>query len=655
MNTRKAVSVCLLAGLAVSASAEVVAVPVAGRIAVFDLDAPGAVSSSAVRLDARPSAIRNGHIAALEGHGPRAFNGAWTLTDRVLIRATDAAAVARAIAGDGGSLEPVPGVHSWFAVRTGRVDTAIALASRLRGDPAISLAELDAAAPITTRDLPTDNYFNLQWHLYDTIFPGVDAHVVPVWNAGITGEGVTICIVESNGFQLDHPDLVANVNTDISPATTFPSSHMTSVAGIAAAARNGMGVVGTAYGAQLSQALIGASFQTAAALGLHNEINDVKNNSWGPIDDGNIDPPSPLVMDAIATGVAEGRGGLGEVYVWAGGNGAGAHDRVDYDPYASSRYTIAVGAIGDDEIQSDYSEPGSSLLVCAYSNGGSLGITSTNLNGGYTFSFGGTSAASPLTAGVVALMLQANPSLTWRDVQHILVDTARMVDPGDERWTPNGDGRMVNEAYGFGVVDASAAVALAQGWSTVAPETSLSTGVIPVNEAIPDGSADGVDRTVFVNDNVRLESVELIMNATTLYVGDLEITLTSPDGTASPLAVQRLNDSGDDLINTVFTSTRHWGELSGGTWTVHVADRRAGIEATWQDFELRFHGVAQGPGPCGPIDFAEPFGVLDLADLSGFVVAFLTGDPSADFAEPFGELTGEDITEFVAQFNQGCP
>lgn len=659
MNTPRTVCLCLLAGaagLTGPAAAEVIALPIAGRIEVFDIENSAAGLAQARRLDAKASSIRNGRIIALEGRRPAAFDGVWTLTDRLLVRASDAAAVQRAVADPAARIDRFPGVDGWFTVDAGRIDRASEIAVRLLSDPAVESVEVDAHAPIATRGLPGDPLFNMQWHLHNTIFPGVDANVAPVWDAGYTGAGVTICIVEGNGFQTDHPDLAPNFNADISPATAFASSHMTSVAGVAAAvANNGIGVVGSAYGADLSQALIGSTFQIIQALNLRNDANDIKNNSWGPIDNGTIDFVSPLVTDTLAGAATTGRGGLGVVFVWAGGNGQNASDRVDYDPYASSRYTIAVGAIGDDEIQANYSEPGSSLLVCAHSNGGSLNITTTNSGSGYTFNFGGTSAASPLAAGVVALMLEANPGLTWRDVQHILVESARLVDPGDEAWSVNGDNRLVNEAYGFGAVDALAAVTLAEAWTNVEPETGISTGVVAVNEPIPDGPAEGVERTVFIDESVRIESVELIINAQTNFIGDLEITLTSPDGTRSVLSRQRFTDGQDDLVDALFTSVRHWGERSEGLWTVRVADRREAIPSVWEDFEIRVHGVAQGSGPCAPFDLAEPFGLLDLADLSAFVIAFLTGDPAADFAPPAGQFDEQDIAEFVLQFNQGCP
>ena len=85
---------------------------------------------------------------------------------------------------------------------------------------------------------------------------------------------------------------------------------------------------------------------------------------------------------------------------------------------------------------------------------GSGGYNTSTFNGDYYNNFGGTSASAPVVSGIVALMLQANPNLTWRDVKHILVDTAVKNDPSDPGWTQNGAGRWVNDRYGFGAVDA---------------------------------------------------------------------------------------------------------------------------------------------------------------------------------------------------------
>ena len=299
----------------------------------------------------------------------------------------------------------------------------------------------------TTRYVPSDTFFLQQWHLRNTGqgggTAGADANVTAAWDrltaAGgrVDGTGVTIGIVD-DGLWGQHPDLAPNYDAassyDFVGGDPNPSAgdHGTSVAGVAAArGDNSLGVTGVAFDARLAGLRLLGSGQNdateAAALTYAPGSVDVYNNSWGPFDDGErFEAPGPLATAAIEQAATLGRGGLGAVHVWAGGNG-GPDDDANRDGYASSRYTIGVAAHSNFGTQSGYSEDGASLLVSAPSNGGSLGITTTSPynNFGYTNSFGGTSSAAPLVSGVIALMLEANPALTYRDVQAILVDTAR--------------------------------------------------------------------------------------------------------------------------------------------------------------------------------------------------------------------------------------
>lgn len=642
----------LFAGVAPAAD-ELLAVPMGNRVEVFEISDLTAKRATAARLDARPRDLAVGRLRI--GGVPRDRIGSeWQLGSRVLVRAKDLRSVNRAAGLGLATVRPIALSKDWYAIEADSIESAVRIAASLRGDPSIESVELDATPPFELRSLPSDPLLGDQWHLLNGFDAGVDVRAAGAWMMGYTGLGVTIGIVESGGFRVTHEDLAPLYNEAVSQPNDFISSHMTQVAGIAAGfGDNGVGVAGAAYNASLAQRLIGSNFQTSSALTAFNDVIDIKNNSWGPSDDGRFDFPSPLVMDAIRTAAETGRAGLGEIIVWAGGNGANASDRVDYDPYASSRYTIAVGAVGDDNIRSSYSEPGASLLVSAYSNGGSRGITTTQSNGGYTSNFGGTSAASPLAAGVIALMLEANPSLTWRDVQHILVKTSRVVSPNDEAWTVNGAGLLVNENYGFGLIDAAAAVGLAESWVTVGPELSATSGTVQIDAAIPDNDFAGVSRVISVETAVEIEAVELVLDVQTPAIGDLNITLVSPEGTASTLSRSRV-DSQNDFSGTVFTSVRHWGERSDGDWTVRISDTRGGNQAFWANAEIRAFGADAGPGPCSAADMAEPFGVLDLADILAFVGAYQAQDSSADFAPPAGQFDEQDLSGFVTVFLAGC-
>lgn len=466
-----------------------------------------------------------------------------------------------------------------------------------------------------TRSVPNDPLFASQWHLRNTGqnggTAGWDANVTPVWDT-YKGDGVTIGIVD-DGLQYTHPDLAPNydaadswnfLNNTSDPAPQSGDDHGTSVAGVAGAkGNNGTGVSGVAPNARLAGLRVVGDAMTdareAGALSYHPAAVDIYSNSWGPTDDGEtLEGPGPLALAALRDGATTGRGGKGNIYVWAAGNGLQYDDNVNYDGYANSRYTIAVTAIDFNGKQSYYAEPGAPILVSGYSNGPSgAGIVTTDRTGSagydsgdYTYSFGGTSSATPLVSGVVALMLQANPDLGWRDVQSILLHSTRKNDPSGSGWVKNGAGLWVNHKYGFGAVDAAAAVNLAKTWVPLGPETSVTSDTVTVNRTIPDNRTTGVTSSVTIDSLLRVESVEVVFTATHPYRGDLRVVLTSPDGTQSMLADVR-GDNGDNYNAWTFTSMRHWDEIAKGTWTLKVTDEDAKDVGTFNSWRLNLYGT----------------------------------------------------------------
>jgi len=492
-----------------------------------------------------------------------------------------------------------------------------------------SLENVQFAYPLVasqkeSRFTPNDPLFSQQWHLknYGQTggSTGQDANVNGAWELGLTGKNIVIGIVD-NGLQHEHPDLKPNYRPDLSrdfnektggfgtydhdPApTTSEEYHGTAVAGIAAAkGNNGIGITGVAPNAFLAGLRLTANstddLMEADALSYLNNSIHIYNNSWGPLDNGSTKKaPDPLAAMALHLGVTQGRKGLGNIYVWAGGNGGQLRDNVNYDGYASSRYTIAVAAIDHNGKQAFYSESGASLLVSAYSSGStSAGITTTDLLGlngttdsNYSSSFGGTSAAAPLVSGVIALMLEANPSLTWRDVQKILIDTAKRNDPSDLDWKLNGGGYWVNHKYGFGAVDAGAAVTLAKNWQPLGTEISINSGLKNVSTTISDNNGKSTFSSINIAEDITVETVEVVFDAQHTNRGDLDVRLISPDGTVSVLA-ERHHDTGDNYSNWMFTSTRHWGESSQGEWKLQVTDRRTGTTGYWDSWKLNFYGT----------------------------------------------------------------
>ncbi|MCC3500520.1 MAG: S8 family serine peptidase, partial [Microcoleus sp. PH2017_15_JOR_U_A] len=336
-----------------------------------------------------------------------------------------------------------------------------------------------------------------------------------------------------------------------------------------------------------------------------NQSIDIYNNSWKEEDWLSDSGPG---VEAMRQGVKLGRGGLGNIYVFGAGNDALDDGNVNYNGLANSRYAIAVGAIDNRGYKSPYSEPGASLLVSAYSSGNGIGITTPDLQGSrgydekdYTTGFGGTSAAAPFVSGVVALMLEKNRSLSWRDVQHILVGTAHKNDALDPGWSQNGVGNWVNHKYGFGAVDPKAAVEKAANWTSVDREFQVSSNLQNVMVSIPDGKETGLSSTITINEDINVEKVEVLFDSDHKDWSDLTIKLKSPDGTNSIL-MQALPKEGNSNNNYqikpestdswLFTSNRSWGESSKGDWTLEVIDENGNqIQGVSDSWKLNIYGT----------------------------------------------------------------
>lgn len=543
----------------------------------------------------------------------------YRLLSQVLVETDDLGDLTALSEAFGGlDVRPVEGSPGFWLVDASSVASAVELSAALASAYPPGKVYLDLVSPRFTRQVPSDPNFNQQWHLRNTNPSYADVNAEPAWDAGYTGNGFTLGVVEW-GVQTNHPDLQANYHSAASQSGGS-SSHGTSVAGVmSAVANNGRGGVGAAYNSQFSKQYVSGSSGTANAFNYRNDLNDIKNNSWGPSDNGNLHFISSTELNALANSVDTGRGGLGEIFCWAAGNG-GESDRVEYDPYASSRYTIAVGAIGDQDDRAWYNERGSSMLVVAHSSGNNRGIYTTDSGSSYTSGFGGTSSASPLGAGAIALMLEANPNLSWRDVQGVLVHSSRKNDPNDSFWTTNGAGHDISYRYGYGAVDAGKGCAVAAAWESLGSEQSYASGTQSVNQTIPDNDTTGLTETVTVNSNFKVEAVEVILNVNHTYIGDLQVKLTSPSGTNSVLTKTR-DDSQNNFSNYRLTSLRHWDEDSQGNWTLQITDRSSGTTGTWNNWSLNLFGNDGSGGP----GMTLSTGVLSAGFFNNFDV---------DFAQP---------------------
>ncbi|MFH1139178.1 MAG: S8 family peptidase [Pseudomonadota bacterium] len=493
-----------------------------------------------------------------------------------------------------------------------------------------------------TRAVPDDPLFGDQWSLKNTGqgggTAGEDVDVEAVWD-DYRGSSEEIIAIVDDGMEIAHEDIAPNVipgqswdfvdgDDDPSPNPSVSERHGTACTGVAAARGfNGLGVSGVAPSAGLvGHRLLGAftDQNKAEALSRNNQLIDIYSSSWGPTDGGYvIEAPAALVEEAVAAGTAAGRGGLGNVYVWAGGNGGSGttssggttyqlKDNANYDGFVNSRRVIAVAASTNLGEKASYSEEGANILVNAPSSGGTRGVATTdnlppggyNSDAKYITTFGGTSASCPLAAGIAALALQVNPNLTWRDVQHIFIAAAEKNDPTDEDWALNGFLLPVNHKYGFGRINAAKAARLAATWKSAGPEVALVTDRAAPNLAIPDNDQTGVVSSIYVEDDLNIEFVDVFFSAADHpYWGNLEVVLTSPAGTESVLAEQHESLSFLEKYAQYkyddwrFGSVRHFGERAKGTWTLRVRDLVSGQVGTFQEWGLGFYGTKADGDP----------------------------------------------------------
>jgi subtilisin-like proprotein convertase family protein len=503
---------------------------------------------------------------------------------------------------------------------------------------------------------PNDPFFNRQWHLRNTgqsgSVPNVDVNILNAWDI-TKASGVNVVVVDDS-MQVQasdampgtgHEDLVANtkpvdsgLHFDFRDGDSDPNpgdindAHGTAVSGVLAArGDNSIGVSGSAPQASLVGVRTIGSFVTDADIAdavtwsPPTYTAHVSNNSWGYTGAPALRDVGFTITQALQDAATTGRDGKGQITLFANGNSQQEDDNGNYTTLANSRFVIAVGAIDNLGHQSFYSNPGANLLISAPSNGGTLGIFTTDVTGdlgynpnfglpgepanvNYTANFGGTSSATPLTSGCVALILGANPNLGWRDVHEILAQTARKIDPADSDWADNGAGFHFNHKYGAGIVDATAAVILGRDWQNLGAETSVTKSLTSpaVPAAVPDNDNTGISRDLDFSDvqNVRAERVEAKVRITTGNRSDLEVSLVSPSGKRSILspvhARPDFNQTGDDDndfdtfdgTGWPFTTTHHWGENSQGIWKIQVRDLRSGTTATMTAARITIFGTA---------------------------------------------------------------
>ncbi|PTX57723.1 subtilisin-like proprotein convertase family protein [Litoreibacter ponti] len=472
----------------------------------------------------------------------------------------------------------------------------------------------------------SDPLFSSQWHL-NLI------NVRDVWR-DYSGEGVVVGVFD-DGVDFNHEDLDDNFDARLNIVTngfnwnpfpnTMENGHGTAVAGlIAAEAGNGRGGVGVAHGATIGAVDV---FDDVDLNGLdaeralyHTSNFDIASNSWGytplffelsPYDDF-----ASSIIPAYQNAAEVGRGGLGTVIVQAAGNdtlnvqGSGEH---------TTRFAITVAATDRNNWVEDYSNYGTGILISAPSGSVTTDISGRGgyANGNYTTAsgpsaFGGTSASTPIVSGVIALMLDANEQLGWRDVNSILAMSASQTgstfgsthsgfEQGDwfanasGNW--NGGGATFHMSYGYGIVDALAAVRMAEAW--VHMTDGAATSLNEVSRSYFNGtdvripSIGSIESSIMVTDeDIEIDYVNVTVSIRHSYGSNLEAFLVSPSGQEYMLFQ---NPGHSQTMDYGWTYTLGVaalvGESSLGEWTLRIEDEVSGYSGTLRSFELEFYGT----------------------------------------------------------------
>ncbi|MGD1895720.1 MAG: S8 family serine peptidase [Phormidesmis sp.] len=460
--------------------------------------------------------------------------------------------------------------------------------------PEVLMAEPNIIMAIAPLYRPEDDRYPDQWHLYHRGGPSLAAnsHVFAekAWDLTRGSRSVTIAITD-DGFDLAHPDLQGAgkivaprdlKNKDTLPTPIGNENHGTAVAGVAVAEETGKGIVGIAPGCSLMPIQTTGYLDDTSIEQLFdwaiNQGADVISCSWSPASV--YFPLSRRMSRAVNKAATKGREGKGCVVLFSAGNAnrpvEGKVQEAGWPKnilggltswlsgFAIHPDVITVSACTSLNRKAAYSNWGRHISVAAPSNNAppSMALSSgtfdtgppirTNLPGrvvitsdrtgpdGYTPSdytgFGGTSSACPLVAGIVGLMLSANPDLTAREVKQLLQGTTdKIIDKNPDPQLGQSYGSYDRNGhsfwFGYGKVNAYEAVKAAVQKSE--RDRTLHNTLSAHNHTafpIPDDDPRGIFSPVTLSGSGKLQDIKVYIQAEHEFLSDVSFTLLSPKG-----------------------------------------------------------------------------------------------------------------------------
>ena len=512
------------------------------------------------------------------------------------------------------------------------------------------------------------------------------------------GSAEVVVGVTDDGCKLNHPDfdspgkfanwgyfrgerLITRDDIDAQPNEMYiqGANHGTSCAGVIAGEVDAALTVGAAPGCRLlpiqwesdGPSLFISDSKLLTALDFCANKVDILSNSWGST-------PTTLWSAQVISRIAElaqtgGRRGRGIVFLWAAGNencpishqsqidvpfDSGWNEFGTWRGVSTSRRfrnnlvdipgLMHVAALASNARRSHYSNYGTGVMICAPSSNSHeyrrlsvVGLritTTTGESGGVTGGFGGTSSATPLTAGVAALTISANPDLNAREVVSILKQTASKdlsmdayartpsapFDPSP-LWdvspiAPFDTGAFTNTGaaegtwspwFGHGRVDAAGAVEEALRRRNAGVNEEIARQASSPALAIPDNNAAGVSDRINIGTALTISAIKVSVDITHTFIGDLRLTLTAPSGTA--VVIHDRNGGNTQNLQRSFdlSSTPGFGALRGqssqGIWTLSIVDLAAADSGVLNRWELEITGgrdavveLSEAPGVAIP-------------------------------------------------------